>query len=255
MAAMRRLEDKVAVVTGAARGIGAGFAEALAGEGARVVIADVLNAASLARRITEAGGAAVSVAADVSSESGVASILECTLDRFGTVDILVNNAALFASLTKKPFTEIDVAEWDRLMAVNVRGPFLCAQGFAPFMMKKKSGRIINIASGSVFKGNAGMLHYVASKGAVVAMTRSMARELGPYNITVNAIAPGLTMSEGVLANPGWLGAAAEATKNSRAIRREQVPTDLTGTLIFLASEDSGFMTGQTLVVDGGAVMR
>jgi NAD(P)-dependent dehydrogenase (short-subunit alcohol dehydrogenase family) len=254
-AVARKLENRIAVVTGGARGIGAAFAQALAGEGAKIVIADVLDGDATARAIADEGGQALYVKTDVSSEHDVTGLLTATLERFGTVDILVNNAALFAGLTKKPFTELDAAEWDLLMAVNVRGPFLCARAFAPVMMKKRSGRIVNVASGTVFKGNAGMLHYVTSKGAVVAMTRSLARELGPHNICVNAIAPGLTMSEGVLANPAWLGPAAEATMNTRALKREQVPGDLNGTLIFLASDESAFMTGQTLVVDGGAVMR
>jgi NAD(P)-dependent dehydrogenase (short-subunit alcohol dehydrogenase family) len=251
MGESRKLENKVAVVTGGARGIGASFCERLAAEGAKLVIADVIDGTSVAQRLAEA----IYVKTDVSAPADVAALLDAALARFGTVDILVNNAAVFASLNKKHFVEIEPEEWDELMAVNVRGPFLCARAVAPTMMKKKGGRIVNIASGSVFKGNVGMLHYVASKGAVVAMTRSLARELGPYNIAVNAIAPGLTMSEGVLSNPGWLGPAAEATMNSRALRREQVPGDLAGTLVFLASEDSAFMTGQTLVVDGGAVMR
>jgi NAD(P)-dependent dehydrogenase (short-subunit alcohol dehydrogenase family) len=251
----RKLENKTAIVTGGARGIGAAFCEALAAEGANIVVADILDGTAATRRIADAGGQATYARTDVSSETDVATLLAAALDRFGTVDILVNNAAVFASLTKKPFTEIEPAEWDLLMAVNVRGPYLCARAVAPTMMNKASGRIINMASGTVFKGNSGMLHYVTSKGAVVAMTRSLARELGPYNICVNAIAPGLTMSEGVLANPGWLGPAADATRNTRAMKREQKPHDIVGTLIFLASEDSAFMTGQTLVVDGGAVMR
>ena len=133
------------------------------------------------------------------------------------------------------------------MAVNVRGPFLCARAFAPLIKRRGGGKIVNIASGTVFKGNAGMLHYVSSKGAVVAMTRSLARELGPDNICVNAIAPGLTLSDGVKANPTWHGPAAEATIASRALRRPQTPRDLIGTLLFLASGDSDFLTGQTIV--------
>jgi NAD(P)-dependent dehydrogenase (short-subunit alcohol dehydrogenase family) len=171
------------------------------------------------------------------------------------VDILVNNAALFADLRVKPFQDIDEAEWDRVMAVNVRGPFQCAKAVAPVMIENKKGRIVNLASGTAFKGTANLLHYVASKGAVVSMTRSLARELGPHNICVNAIAPGLTTSEAVVVNPDWTGKARDAGIAARAIQRDQAPADLISTLIYLCSDDSGFVTGQTISVDGGALMR
>jgi NAD(P)-dependent dehydrogenase (short-subunit alcohol dehydrogenase family) len=151
--------------------------------------------------------------------------------------------------------DIENDEWDRVMAVNVRGPFECAKAVAPAMIARKSGRIVNIASGTVFKGFVNMMHYVTSKGAVVAMTRCPARELGPHGICVNAIAPGLTMSEAVAANPEWTGAANAGTIASRAIRREQAPADLLGTLLYLCSDDSAFLTGQTISIDGGSVMR
>lgn len=252
---MPRLSGKVAIVTGGASGIGAAFAEALAGEGAAVAIADTADGHEIAARLEAKGARAHFIATDVASESSVHDLAKAAETAFGGVDILVNNAALFSSLTKKSFFEIDVQEWDRVMAVNVRGPFLCAKFLAPLMKRRGGGKIVNIASGTVFKGNAGMLHYVSSKGAVVAMTRSLARELGSDNICVNAIAPGLTLSDGVKANPTWHGAAAEATIASRALRRPQEPRDLVGTLLFLASAESDFMTGQTIVVDGGAVMR
>jgi NAD(P)-dependent dehydrogenase (short-subunit alcohol dehydrogenase family) len=185
----------------------------------------------------------------------VAELLAATMERFGRIDGLVNNAAVFATLNKKPFTEIDEAEWDKVMAVNVRGPFLCAKAVAPIMVAQKSGKIVNIASGTVFKGVPGLLHYVASKGAVVAMTRCLARELGSANVGVNAIAPGLTLSEGLVANESWQAEGSQATVATRAFRRDQMPADLVGALLFLCSSDSDFVTGQTLVVDGGAVMR
>jgi NAD(P)-dependent dehydrogenase (short-subunit alcohol dehydrogenase family) len=185
----------------------------------------------------------------------VAALVAETLARFGTIDVLVNNAGIFADLAKKPFTQIDDAEWDRVMAVNVRGSFACAKAVAPVMIAKGGGKIVNIASGTVFKGFAGALHYVASKGAVVAMTRCLARELGAHEICVNAIAPGLTMSEAVVDNPEWGGAAGEATVASRALKRAQQPADIVGTLLYLASAASDFVTGQTIVVDGGSVMR
>lgn len=251
---MKRLQDKVVVLTGGARGIGAVFAEALADAGARVVIADVADGAMLADRL--GNDLAAYVRTDVGSRDSVEALAREATNKFGRIDVLVNNAAIFASLDKKPFTDIEEAEWDAVMAVNVRGPFQCAKAVAPLMIGQGGGgKILNIASGTVFKGAAGMLHYVASKGAVVAMTRCLARELGPHNICVNAIAPGLTMSDSVLGNPTWSGEGAQATVASRAIRRDQVPADLIGALLFFSSDESNFVTGQTLVVDGGAVMK
>jgi NAD(P)-dependent dehydrogenase (short-subunit alcohol dehydrogenase family) len=252
---VRRLDGKTAVVTGGARGIGAAFCEALASEGARVIIADLADGSAVAARIEAAGGRAIYVFTDVSSADSVGNLRQTSFEAFGPADILVNNAAIFAALSKKSFLEITAAEWDEVMAVNLRGPFHCCRAFAPGMMEKGGGKIINTASATVFKGFAGALHYVSSKGGLIAMTRSLARELGSYGICVNAIAPGLTMSEGVLANPEWGGPAAEATVNTRAFKREQTPRDIVGALLFLASSDSDFMTGQTIVVDGGAVMR
>jgi NAD(P)-dependent dehydrogenase (short-subunit alcohol dehydrogenase family) len=250
-----RLTDKVAIITGGAQGIGAAFSEAVVAAGAKVVVADVLDGSAVVERIRQARGEAIFCHADVSSPSSVASLVAEAMKQFGSIDILVNNAAIFASLSKKPFTEIDGAEWDAVMAVNARGPFECAKAVAPIMIKNRKGKIVNVASGTVFKGFSGAAHYVSSKGAVVALTRCLARELGAHNICVNAIAPGLTMSEGVLNNPEWTGQASEATLSSRAIKREQVPADLIGTLLYLASDDSDFVTGQTIVVDGGSVMR
>jgi NAD(P)-dependent dehydrogenase (short-subunit alcohol dehydrogenase family) len=252
---MINLNGRVAIVTGAARGIGAQFAEALAAAGAKVVVTDVLDGSAVAKRINAAGGEAIFCQADVTSAQSVAALVAETLTRFATVDVLVNNAGIFADLAKKPFTAIDGAEWDRVMAVNVRGPFECAKAVAPAMIAKGRGKIVNIASGTVFKGFSGALHYVSSKGAIVAMTRCLARELGAHNICVNAIAPGLTMSEAVVDNPEWGGSAGDATVASRALKRAQQPADIVGTLLYLASEASDFVTGQTIVVDGGSVMR
>jgi NAD(P)-dependent dehydrogenase (short-subunit alcohol dehydrogenase family) len=250
-----RLKDKVAIVTGGGRGIGAAFCEALTSAGAKVVVADVLDGTPVVERIERLQGRAIYCRVDVTSKASIEAMVAETERKFGGVDILVNNAGLFADLPRKPFQEIGNDEWDRVMAVNVRGPFECAKAVAPAMIDRRSGKIVNIASGTVFKGFENMMHYVTSKGAVVAMTRCLARELGPHNICVNAIAPGLTMSEAVAANPTWTGGANAATVASRAIRRDQAPADLLGTLIYLCSSDSNFVTGQTIAVDGGSVMR
>ena len=250
-----RLKDKVAIVTGGARGIGAAFCDGLAAAGAKVVVTDVLDGSSVADRISQTQRPAIYVRADVTSKPSVEKLVDDAVREFGTVDIIVNNAALFADLALKPFQQITEEEWDRVMLVNVRGTFQCAKAVAPVMIENKKGRIINMASGTAFKGTGNLLHYVASKGAVVSMTRSLARELGPYNICVNAIAPGLTMSEAVVVNPDWTGKASAAGIAARAIRREQVPADLISTLIYLCSDDSNFVTGQTISVDGGALMR
>ena len=250
-----RLKDKVAIVTGGARGIGAAFCEGLAQAGAKVVVADVLDGSAVAERIAERQAPSIYIRADVTSKESVESLVADTVREFRTVDILVNNAALFADLRVKPFQDIEEEEWDRVMAVNVRGPFQCAKAVAPVMIANKKGRIVNLASGTAFKGTGHLLHYVASKGAVVSMTRSLARELGPHNICVNAIAPGLTMSEAVVVNPDWTGKARAAGIAARAIQRDQVPADLISTLVYLCSDESGFVTGQTISVDGGALMR
>ena len=249
-----RLEDKVIIVTGGARGIGAAFCERLCSDGAKVVIADVLDGTGTAHRISNSGKANF-MKTDVSDAQSVRELVDDTLSRHGRIDGLVNNAALFANLKTRPFWEIEEDEWDRVMAVNVRGPFLISKAVAPHMIRQKSGKIVNIASGTVFKGQVGITHYVSSKGAIVAFTRCLARELGEFGINVNAIAPGLTMSEGVVAAGFLTGRGAEATMNTRAFKREQSPQDLVGTMAFLCSPDSDFMTGQTLVCDGGSVMR
>lgn len=250
-----RLAEKVAVVTGGAQGIGAAYARALALEGARVAVADVLDPQEVASEISASGGCAIGLQIDVSSGDDCARMVAETVDAFGRLDVLVNNAAIFAALERKPFTEITPEEWDRVMAVNTRGPFLCAQAAVPVMRAQKYGKIINISSGTVFSGTPGMLHYVSSKGAQIAFTRALAREVGEDGICVNAIAPGLTMSEGLLAQKDSLSFYTQTALGARALKREQVPADLIGALIYLASSDSDFVTGQTLVVDGGYVMR
>lgn len=252
---MGRIEGKVAIVTGGAKGIGAVYAMALAGEGAKVVVADIVDGSAIVDQIGSTGGEAIQVMTDVSDEESIARMVETAVSTFGRIDILVSNAAIYAALEMKPFTEIDIAEWDRVLAVNVRGPFLCARAVIPHMRKGGWGRIINISSGTVFKGTPFLLHYVASKGAIIAMTRSLARELGDDGVCVNTLAPGFVLSDTVLANEELRSALTDTVRSSRSIKRDQVPEDLIGTLLFLASDDSRFVTGQAIVVDGGSVMH
>lgn len=253
MGRAQRLDGRVAIITGAAQGIGASYAVALANEGAAVVLADVLDAEEVARSIQQEGGKALSIKTDVTSEQSVAEMVRAAVDHFGSVDILVNNAALFGNVQPKPFMEISSDEWEKMMTVNVRGSFECIKAVTPQMRKQQYGKIVNIASGTVFKGIPMMLHYVSSKGAIVAMTRCLARELGDDGVRVNTLAPGLVMSENVVGNPAWTGAVVQNNINSRAIKRDANPDDLCGTLVYLCSSDSDFVTGQVLVVDGGSV--
>ena len=249
---MSRLDGKVALVTGAASGIGPAYAQGLAAEGAKVMIADVEPGESTVRAIKAAGGEALSRICDVSDEAQVEALIHDTEKAFGGVHILVNNAAVFARYVAVPLDQISAGDWERAFAVNVRGSYLCVKAALPVMRRQGYGKVINIASGTVFKGVPMMLHYVATKGAVIAMTRAMATELGQDGIRVNAIAPGLTSTEYLKGRndiPGVLDAMAK----TRAIARQEEPQDLVGACIFLASPDSDFVTGQTLVVDGGQV--
>jgi len=250
-----RLAGKIAIVTGAAQGIGATYAAALGAEGARVCVSDVLDTAETVAAVAKAGGEAFGTRCDVTDAASVKAMADATIERWGRIDILVNNAGLFGNLSLKPIDEISSAEFDKVLSVNVRGSFECVKGVAPHMRRQGYGKILNVASGTVFKGPPMLLHYVTSKGAVVAMTRCLARELGDSGIRVNAIAPGLVMSESVVANPSWKGAVVENNVASRCIKREAQPDDMVGTLVFLCSPESDFITGQTLVVDGGSVMH
>ena len=247
---MGRLDSKVAIVTGGARNIGAVYAKALAAEGARVVIADVLDGSAAAEAISAAGGQAVAVETDVSREDDTLRMAQAAMDAFGRIDILVNNAAIYLSINRRPFYEISAEEWDRVTSVNIKGTFLCAKAVLPHMRDQEGGRIINISSNTVMAGTPNFLHYVASKAALIGMTRSMARELGTFGINVNAIAPGLVEHEGQTV-PAEISAS---RVDARSIKRQQVPGDLTGAVLYLASADSDFVTGQTLVVDGGNIV-
>lgn len=254
---IRRLENRVAIVTGAAHGIGRVYALRLAAEGAKVAIADLdtAGAEAVAKEIAGDGGEALGVYCDVSDEEAVAAMVSATVEAYGKVDILVNNAGMFSvvPMSRVGFEEISRDEWDKMMDVNVAGTWLACKAVVPEMRKNGYGKIVNISSGVVFKGVPLRVHYVASKAAVIGFTRTLAREIGGDNITVNCIAPGGTLSE---ENPSQEVLEARQKKTGdRAIKRVQVPEDLAGAVAFFASADSDFITGQTLVVDGGSAMH
>jgi NAD(P)-dependent dehydrogenase (short-subunit alcohol dehydrogenase family) len=251
---MERLKGKVAIVTGGASGIGKAIALRLARDGAAVVIADIQKFGEAAAEIAKATGSrTLGLEADVSSVEDVERMAAETIRALGRLDILVNNAALFSSLELRPFGEIPVDEFRRVMEVNVLGVWLCCRACVPHMRKGGYGRIVNLASGAPLKGVPLFLHYISSKGAVIAMTRGLAREVGTDGITVNALAPGFTLSENVARHDAHVRQG-ERTKMTRAIQRDEKPEDLVGTVSFLASEDAAFITGQTLVVDGGSAI-
>jgi 3-oxoacyl-[acyl-carrier protein] reductase len=250
-----RLQDRVVIVTGGGVGIGKAYSNAVAKEGAKVIVADIQEAEAkkVAADIKQAGGEATAVAVDVTSPAKTQAMAEAALKRYGRIDVLVNNAGLYSALKKKNFMEIDPEEWDRVMAVNLKGLFLCVKAVYPAMKQQGKGKIINISSGTALSGSPLFLHYVSSKAGVLGFTRALAREVGGDNICVNSIMPGLTISgsnqEGVM-TPEQLA----DRRKRRCIQRDQYPQDLVGTVIFLASDDSDFMTGQAIGVDGGMNM-
>ena len=254
---MGRLEDRVIIVTGGAQGIGLAYCKGLAAQGAKVVVADIDRAGSEAavEMLGESGADALAVVGDVSSPEDTEEMAKATMQRFGRIDGLINNAAMFQrpAMSRVPFDEIPVDEWDRLMAINLRGIFLCCRAVVPHMKERQSGKIVNISSGTVFFGSTNLLHYVTSKAGVIGLTRGLARELGEFNINVNAIAPGLTISMDE-SNDVRSGMNQQRIQ-ARALKRSETPEDLVGTAVFLCSSDSDFMTGQTMVVDGGAQMH
>lgn len=250
------LRGKVAIVTGGASGIGLEIASDLGGQGAHVVVCDLADSTGAVARLIGEGTSAIAAQAEVSDPESVDAAVAAALTAHGRIDILVNNAGLFADITRAPFDQLDLAEWKRVLDVNVTGPFLFSRAVREPMRQAGAGRIVNITSASIFTAPPLMLHYVASKGALTAMTRSMAREMGPDNITVNAVAPGFTLSSGVVEKRrDMLETAAGRARGSRAIQRDQQPRDIVGAVTFLCGEGAAFITGQTLVVDGGAVMH
>ena len=244
---MSSLAGKVALVTGAAQGIGRAIAEGLAAEGARIVVADLNGAEEAAAAFP--GGLGLTV--DVSSEDEVGRMTDETLARCGSIDVLVNNAGLYAQLEMRPFEQIPLEEWRGVMDVNVASMFLTCRSIVPVMRAHGGGRIVNISSGTPFRGVPFLLHYVTSKGAIVALTRALARELGKDDIRVNCVAPGFTMSEGVKSHPEVVAKLREASISARTIQRDQVPEDVVGAVTYLCGPGSDFVTGQTIVIDGG----
>jgi NAD(P)-dependent dehydrogenase (short-subunit alcohol dehydrogenase family) len=251
---MRGLKGKVAIVTGGASGIGLELSQDLATRGVKVFIADVSDPAGVVATLRAQGLEVDGIRADVSDPEAVQRMVQRCEEVFGGLNILINNAALFTTLRRSGYDDISLDEWNRVLSVNVTGPFLCTRAAWPLMKRAGGGRVIHITSTTVFSGPPRLLAYVASKGALLGMTHSMAREMGPDGITVNAVAPGFTLSSGVLEHfeSDSTAAQAERSRSTRALPRDQAPQDLVGAIAFLASDESAFMTGQTLIVDGGA---
>lgn len=250
-----RLNGKVAIVTGGARGLGKAYALRLSEEGAKVVVADILDATNVAQAIDKRGGETMALYTDVSDEESTKEMAHKTIEQFGRIDILINNAAISTSIVKKPFYEISALEWDEVIRVNLKGVFLCCKAVYPQMKKQQGGKIINISSGAFFKGLPNFIHYVTSKGGIVGFTRALAREVGDDRICVNAISPGYTVTEVLMEKPHDPEDFIRSMVNSRCFQREELPQDLIGAVVFLSSDESDFITGQTIVVDGGSVLH
>ncbi|MCL6592432.1 MAG: 3-oxoacyl-ACP reductase FabG [Alicyclobacillus sp.] len=249
------LQGRVAIVTGAAQGIGAAYAKRLAESGAAVVVADWNEEKGMAvtETLRQAGHRADFCHTDVASEESVQALTSYALKQFGQIDLLINNAAIFSTLEMKPFEQISLEEWERVLAVNLTGVFLCCKAVVPAMRQRKYGRIINISSGTVLSGRPYYLHYVATKAGVAGLTRALAREVGKDNITVNTIAPGQTRTE--VQRATVTAEQARQTMSQRCIQREQTPEDLVGMVAFLCSDEASFITGQFILIDGGRGMH
>jgi NAD(P)-dependent dehydrogenase (short-subunit alcohol dehydrogenase family) len=241
------LGGKVAIVTGGAQGIGRAIAEGLAREGARIVIADLRGADEAAAAFP----AGIGLTVDVANEADVQRMADAVVEQCGTIDILVNNAGLYASIPMRSFLEIPLEEWRQVMDVNVASMFLTCRAVVPIMQAQGGGKIVNISSGTPFRGVPFLLHYVTSKGAIVALTRALAKEVGKQGVLVNCVAPGFTMSAGVEEHPEVIQALQQASISSRTIQRDQVPEDVVGAVVYLSGPSSSFVTGQTIVIDGG----
>lgn len=249
------MSGQTAIVTGAAYGIGFAAARRFAQEGAAVVIADIKGYEEAAAALASEGHDVVGIHADVTSDESVDSLVQTVMGRYGGIDVLVNNAAISAELRPAPFEKSDVEQWRRIFDVNVFGVFRLCRAISPHMRAAKSGCIINVASGTAFKGAAGMLHYIASKGAIITMTRSLANELGTDNIRVNAVSPGFTITESVQSAPDLQAAYSAAAIPTRFLKRDALAPDVANVIYFLASDDAAFVTGQVIAADGGSVMH
>jgi 3-oxoacyl-[acyl-carrier protein] reductase len=249
------LADRTVIVTGGGKGIGKVYAQEFAKAGARVVAADIDEAAAkaVADAIEKAGGASLGLGTDVASEDAANVMAQAALEKFGAIDVLINNASLMSVLPRRSWLEIPTEEWDDVMAVNLRGMFLACRAVFPAMKAQGRGKIVNISSSRVFEGSPNRLHYTTSKAGVIGFTRALAREVGEFGVTVNAVAPGLTASDTQVASTS--GNYLAARSGGRAIDRVQMPEDLVGAVMFLSSPASDFMTGQTLLVDGGKMMH
>jgi len=241
------MTGKVALVTGASQGIGRAIADGLAEAGTRIVVADLDRSEEAAASYPDGVG----ITCDVSQEADVARLVDEVVERCGTIDVLVNNAGLYASLEMRPFDQIPLDEWRRVMDVNVASMFLMCRAVLPVMRQNGGGKIVNISSGTPFRGVPFLLHYVTSKGAIVAFTRALAKEVGKDNVLVNCVAPGFTMSAGVEAHPEVIEKLRDVSVAARTIQRDQVPEDVVGAVVFLCSDGASFVTGQTIVIDGG----
>ncbi|HZU19881.1 MAG TPA: glucose 1-dehydrogenase [Gaiellaceae bacterium] len=241
------LENKVALVTGAAQGIGRAIADGLSEAGARIVVADLRGAEEAAAAYPDGVG----LTGDVSSEEDVRRLVADAVERCGSIDVLVNNAGLYASLEMRPFEQIPLEEWRKVMDVNVASMFLMCREVVPLMRRRGGGKIVNISSGTPFRGVPFLLHYVTSKGAIVAFTRALAKELGKDNVLVNCVAPGFTMSAGVEAHPEVVEKLRDVSVSARTLQRDQLPEDVVGAVVFLCGPGADFVTGQTIVIDGG----
>ncbi len=252
-----RLENKVAIVTGSARGLGRVFALRLAKEGARLTICDVHDCKPVAQEIEALGGEVLALKTDVTSEKDTAAMAQETFDRFGRIDILVNNAGVIGTIEVKDFVkpveEIVSADWDRILAVNIKGVFLCCKAVIPYMKKQGSGKIVNLASTTAFTGLPEFIHYSTSKGGVVTMTRGLATALGEFNINVNAVAPGLIMTEAM--QSAFSGEYSEWVVGKQLLKKSIEPEDIAGAVLFLASDEADMITGQTLAVNGGEYLH
>ncbi len=241
------MKDKVVLITGAAGGLGSAFAQAFSKAGAKIALAD-LNPNGMTETFKKLDTESITYQANVSNEASTQAMAKAVFDAFGRIDVLINNAAIYATLNRKPFYEITESEWDLVMNVNLKGVWLCSKAVFPYMKAANQGKIINISSATVMSGSPNWSHYVASKGGVIGLTRSMAKELGDFNINVNAIAPGFTLTDASLS---LMENATKYGVERGAIKRPSVAEDMVGTALYLASSASDFVTGQTIIVDGG----